>query len=262
MLTGTLKKFFAEKGFGFIAQDNGGADLFAHKRALQGADESSIREGSKVTYLAEVEDRTNKPKASTWRVLDAGLAGAAISPELAAQAAMLGATAIPDYSALAAASFGAVQAAAAGNLVSPYGAMGLAMPSTIPGLGTPGLPLGWEQVADPTTGKPYYCNRATGESSWTIPVATAPTAMPTAMPAFAPLAAAPITETLPAGWEQATDPATQKTYYFNRASGETTWTPPVAAAPVATAPVLGTEPAVAQPAPAEALPALTTAPAS
>ena len=34
--TGTVKWFNESKGFGFIAQDAGGADLFAHFRDIQG----------------------------------------------------------------------------------------------------------------------------------------------------------------------------------------------------------------------------------
>merc|ERR1719482_85806 len=96
---------------------------------------------------------------------------------------------------------------------SPYGALG-ALPATLPGLSmlntTPGLPLGWEMTTDPNTGKPYYFNRATGQSSWTPPGAVAPATLPAA--AASPAAA------LPAGWEAAADPATGKTYYFNRAT--------------------------------------------
>lgn len=198
--TGTLKKFFAEKGFGFIAPDDGSPDLFAHKRALLGANEAAIAEGVKVTFASEIEDRTGKPKASTWSII-----GGDASAALGALAGAMGMGAMPDYGSLAAASFGGMAR------VSPYGA-------TMPGA-MPALPVGWEQVADPATGKPYYCNRATGESSWTVPVGAAPT-----MPA--PVAAA--TPALPAGWEQANDPATGKPYYFNRATNETRWEPPVA----------------------------------
>lgn len=212
--TGTLKKFFGEKGFGFIAPDDGSPDLFAHKRALLGANEAAIQEGVKVSFVSEVEDRTGKPKASTWSLLDAGAA---------AMGAAMGA--MPDYGGLAAASFGPAAAMAGMMGASPYGALGAMMPGMgMPGMAaTPGLPLGWEQVADPSTGKAYYCNRATGESSWTVPVAAAPALAPAPVPV--PAAAAP---GLPAGWEQTADPATGKQYYFNRASGETRWDPPTA----------------------------------
>jgi CspA family cold shock protein len=223
MPTGTLKKFFADKGFGFIQQDDGQPDLFAHKRALLGANEAMIQEGVKVTFVCEMEERTGKPKASTWSIIDAAGAAAA-----AAVASNIAAMSQPDYGALAAASFGAMSAAAGVGGMSPYGALGATMPGLtmqMPGL-APGLPLGWEQVADPTTGKPYYCNRATGESSWTPPVAAAPTFA--TMPAMAPAAVA--TPMLPAGWEMANDPASGKPYYFNRATNETSWTIPGAAA--------------------------------
>lgn len=227
MQTGTLKKYFIDKGFGFIAPDNGQPDLFAHKRALQGADESQLREGLKVTYLAEMEDRTNKPKAGTWRLLDAG-AAAPMMP-MGAEAFLGGA--IPDYSALAAASFGGIPGMA-DNRYSPYGTMpagvaGMAMPGMMPGM-APALPLGWEQVADPATGKPYYCNRATGESSWTPPVAPVAALPPVVAPVPMPAPIAAAAPALPAGWESAPDPSTGNLYYFKRATGETTWTVPVA----------------------------------
>jgi len=199
---GTLKKFFEEKGFGFIAPDDGSPDLFAHKRALLGANEASIMEGVKVSFVSEVEERTGKPKASTWSIIAANpLTGAGLPPGVA----------MPDYGGLAAASFGAMAAAAGANRFSPYGMPAMGMPMAQP------LPIGWEQVADPTTGKPYYCNRATGESSWTVPVAAAPVMAP--MPMVAP--------GLPVGWEAAADPTSGKTYYFNRATGETKWDPPL-----------------------------------
>lgn len=48
--TGTVKWFNAEKGFGFITQDNGGADVFAHFRAITGDGYKSLDEGQKVTF--------------------------------------------------------------------------------------------------------------------------------------------------------------------------------------------------------------------
>lgn len=51
--TGTVKWFNAEKGFGFITQDNGGADVFAHFRAIVGDGYKSLDEGQKVSFDIE-----------------------------------------------------------------------------------------------------------------------------------------------------------------------------------------------------------------
>lgn len=47
---GTIKFFNAQKGFGFIAPDNGGKDLFVHINNVNGNAES-LREGRKVEYV-------------------------------------------------------------------------------------------------------------------------------------------------------------------------------------------------------------------
>ena len=51
--TGTVKWFNAEKGFGFITQDNGDADVFAHFRAIVGEGYKSLDEGQKVSFDIE-----------------------------------------------------------------------------------------------------------------------------------------------------------------------------------------------------------------
>ncbi len=52
-LTGTVKWFNAEKGFGFINQDNGGADVFVHFRAIESEGYKTLVEGQKVSFEAE-----------------------------------------------------------------------------------------------------------------------------------------------------------------------------------------------------------------
>ncbi len=48
--TGTVKWFSAEKGFGFIAQDDGGADVFVHHSAIEGTGYRELTEGQHVAY--------------------------------------------------------------------------------------------------------------------------------------------------------------------------------------------------------------------
>jgi cold shock protein len=48
--TGTVKWFNATKGYGFIAADGGGKDVFVHVSAVEKAGLNDLREGDKVTY--------------------------------------------------------------------------------------------------------------------------------------------------------------------------------------------------------------------
>ncbi|SES49693.1 cold-shock DNA-binding protein family [Pedococcus cremeus] len=57
MAQGTVKWFNAEKGFGFIEQDGGGADVFVHYSAINTGGYRSLDEGQKVQF-----DVTQGPK--------------------------------------------------------------------------------------------------------------------------------------------------------------------------------------------------------
>lgn len=50
MATGIVKWFSAEKGFGFITQDGGGADVFVHHSAIEGSGYRELSEGQRVAY--------------------------------------------------------------------------------------------------------------------------------------------------------------------------------------------------------------------
>jgi CspA family cold shock protein len=51
MAQGTVKWFNAEKGFGFITQDDGGADVFVHYSAVDGSGYRSLDEGQRVEFI-------------------------------------------------------------------------------------------------------------------------------------------------------------------------------------------------------------------
>ncbi|MEE1820299.1 cold-shock protein [Streptomyces sp. NPDC090082] len=50
MASGTVKWFNSEKGFGFIAQDGGGPDVFAHYSNISGNGYRELNEGETVTF--------------------------------------------------------------------------------------------------------------------------------------------------------------------------------------------------------------------
>jgi CspA family cold shock protein len=55
-VNGTVKFFNHSRGFGFIAPDNGGKDVFVHVTALERSGVANIDEGDKVTF--EIVDDT------------------------------------------------------------------------------------------------------------------------------------------------------------------------------------------------------------
>ncbi len=50
MANGTVKWFNDSKGFGFITDDAGGEDLFAHFSAIQGQGFKTLKEGQRVSF--------------------------------------------------------------------------------------------------------------------------------------------------------------------------------------------------------------------
>ena len=52
--TGTVKWFNDQKGYGFIARDEGGGDVFVHHSAIQMAGFKTLSEGQRVEFATEI----------------------------------------------------------------------------------------------------------------------------------------------------------------------------------------------------------------
>ncbi|MEE9330467.1 MAG: cold-shock protein [Parvularculaceae bacterium] len=60
METGTVKFYNDQKGYGFIAPDNGGQDVFVHATALERSGMTSLTDGQKVSFDTAEDQRSGK----------------------------------------------------------------------------------------------------------------------------------------------------------------------------------------------------------
>ncbi|MFC5950550.1 cold-shock protein [Pseudonocardia lutea] len=67
MAQGTVKWFNSEKGFGFIEQDGGGADVFVHYSEIDSTGYRSLDEGQRVEF--EIGQGKKGPQATGVRVI-------------------------------------------------------------------------------------------------------------------------------------------------------------------------------------------------
>ncbi|RNF33962.1 cold-shock protein [Paracoccus methylarcula] len=68
MATGTVKWFNATKGFGFIAPDDGGKDVFVHISAVERAGLTGLQDNQKVEYELQ-SGRDGRASAGDLRLL-------------------------------------------------------------------------------------------------------------------------------------------------------------------------------------------------
>ena len=64
---GTVKWFNAQKGFGFIQPETGGADVFVHRTAVEAAGLQDLKDGQKVSY--DITTERGKESATNLKLL-------------------------------------------------------------------------------------------------------------------------------------------------------------------------------------------------
>ena len=67
MAQGTVKWFNGEKGYGFIAQDDGQADVFVHYSEIAGSGFRNLEEGQRVEF--EIGQGNKGPQATAVRAV-------------------------------------------------------------------------------------------------------------------------------------------------------------------------------------------------
>lgn len=68
MTDGTVKFYNGQKGYGFIAPDDGGSDVFVHATALERAGIRTLMDGQKVSFETARDSRSGKIAVSTLQV--------------------------------------------------------------------------------------------------------------------------------------------------------------------------------------------------
>jgi cold shock protein len=80
MPSGTVKFFNDQKGFGFIAPDDGGGDAFVHASAVERAGLRSLQQNQRVAYDV-VPGQRGKSEAANLRLIEEGQEKASAEPE-------------------------------------------------------------------------------------------------------------------------------------------------------------------------------------
>lgn len=70
MATGTVKWFNATKGYGFIAPDDGGKDVFVHISAVERSGLPGLQENDKVEFEELKDKRSGKMSAGNLKLVD------------------------------------------------------------------------------------------------------------------------------------------------------------------------------------------------
>jgi CspA family cold shock protein len=69
MATGVMKFFNSDRGYGFVASDGGGPDVFLHVSALEQAGIQNLPEGARISFDVVMDQRKGKTNAQNVKLL-------------------------------------------------------------------------------------------------------------------------------------------------------------------------------------------------
>jgi CspA family cold shock protein len=69
MATGVVKFFNSDRGYGFVASDGGGPDVFLHVSALEQAGIQNLPEGARISFDVVIDQRKGKTNAQNVKLL-------------------------------------------------------------------------------------------------------------------------------------------------------------------------------------------------
>jgi cold shock protein len=69
MITGTVKWFNSQKGFGFIQPENADKDVFVHISAVERAGMQTLTEGQKISFEVVADSKTGKSSAENLKAV-------------------------------------------------------------------------------------------------------------------------------------------------------------------------------------------------
>ena len=69
-MTGIVKFFNTERGYGFIKPDDGGRDVFVHITAVERAGLKDLKEGQRINFEVEPDKKGKGPKAVNLVILN------------------------------------------------------------------------------------------------------------------------------------------------------------------------------------------------
>jgi len=69
MPVGTVKFFNTQKGFGFIAPDDGSSDVFVHISAVEQAGMGALREAQRISFDVVTDPRRGKTNAQNLKIV-------------------------------------------------------------------------------------------------------------------------------------------------------------------------------------------------